>query len=103
MGKIMTHGFSALMEACKLSESAEEENDALAEAFEAVIDDDIKDAVSDNIIDDTVENDMEGDGVGDDEEMEELLSKIPPSDRTIKKEIEDLAESLIPSDLASFY
>lgn len=103
MSKLMTHGLSALMEACKLSERAEEEDNSLIEAFEAAIDDDIKNAVTNNMLDDSVESDMDGEGVGDDKEMEDLLAKIPPSDRGIDKEISDLVESVIPSDLADYY
>jgi hypothetical protein len=103
MSRLMTHGLSALMEACKLSEAAEKEDDSLIEAFEAAIDDDIKNAVTNNMLDDSVESDMDGEGVGDDSEMEELLSKIPPSDRGIDKEIEDLVESMMPGDLAAYY
>ena len=103
MSRLMTHGLSALMEACKLSEAAEKEDDSLIEAFEAAIDDDIKNAVTNNMLDDSVESDMDGEGVGDDSEMEELLSKIPPSDRGIDKEIKDLVESMMPGDLAAYY
>jgi hypothetical protein len=102
MSKILTHGLSALMEACKLSEEAEMENEALFVAFEEAIDDDIIDAVTGRNMDDTVENDMDGEGVGDDEEMEKLLSKIPPADKDVDEQIDDLVESVIPIDLGRY-
>lgn len=102
MSSLLTHGLSALMEACKMSESADVENDTLVEAFEAAIDDDIKAAVAGKSLDDSVESDMDGEGVGDDSKMEELLSKIPPSDEDIDEEISNLVESVIPSDLSEY-
>ena len=45
---------------------------------------------------------MDGEGVGDDSKMEELLSKIPPSDEDIDEEISNLVESVIPSDLSEY-
>lgn len=100
---LLNHGLSALMEACKQSDKAEEKNDALFEAFNDAIDDDIKACLTGeedgDIPEDSVEADMAGEGIGDeDEKMEKLLQNIPPSDEGIEDQIEALSESLIPSD-----
>ena len=89
---IVSHGLSTLMEAINMSKRSNDESDKLTAMFEEAIDDDIiKMATGKD--DDTVENDMEGDGVGDDEEMEELLSKIPPSDEMDEDDLEGLEEA----------
>lgn len=100
MSKFLTHGLSALMEACNQSEAAENSSENLYEMFEAAIDEDIINAVTGSVgdaDDDSVEADMAGEGVND-EKMEKLLAKIPASDEDIEDEIENLTESLIPSD-----
>lgn len=99
MSSLMTHGLSALMEACKQSERADNKSESLYEAFESAIDDDIIAAVTgSNVTDDSVEADMDGEGVND-EKMEKLLEKIPPSDETVSDDVEELVEeSLIPID-----
>lgn len=94
---LLNHGLSALMEACKQSENAEVEENALFEAFDEAIDEDIRACLTGE---DTVEEDMEGDGLDDedDEKMEKLLKTIPPSDEGIEDQIEALTESMVPSD-----
>lgn len=99
MPNLITHGLSALMEACNMSADADTQNDTLMESFESSIDDDIIDALTDGKLEDSVENDMEGNGIGDDAEMEKLLAKIPPSDESIKEEIGALSESVLPCDM----
>ena len=99
MSTLLSHGLSALMEACKQSEIAEDNSDKLFEAFESAIDEDIISAVTgSNVTDDSVEADMAGEGVNDDK-IEKLLEKIPPSDENVSDDINQLVEeSLIPSD-----
>lgn len=94
---ILNHGLSALMEACKQSKDAEEKDDALFEAFNEAIDDDIQACL---IGEDTVEDDMSGESLDDedDEKMEKLLKSIPPSDEGIEEQIDALTEAVIPSD-----
>lgn len=94
---ILTHGLSALMEACKQSTSAEESNEALFEAFDEVIDDELQSYM---IGDDSVENDMEGEILDDEDEKKiaELVKAIPPADEDIEEKIDSLTESVIPSD-----
>lgn len=100
---ILTHGLSALMEACNQSERAETETNELMENFEEVVDDDIKACLTDDEdeddFDDSVESDMAGNGLGDEEEkIAELVKQIPPSDDDIEEKIDALTESVIPSD-----
>ena len=102
MSNFLSHGLSALMEACNYSKRMEDSNDSLIEAFESSIDDDIKDAVTGGNLDDTVEKDMDGEGVGDDDEIRKLVDKIPPADQDINEEISNLVESVIPSDLSEY-
>ena len=100
MSKFLTHGLSALMEACNQSEAAEDSSEKMFEMFEEAIDEDIINAVTGSVgdaDDDSVEADMAGEGVNDDK-MEKLLAKIPPSDADIEDEIENLTESMVPSD-----
>ena len=101
MSDLLTHGLSALMEACKMSERSENADEEMMEAM-SEIDDDLISAMTDGELEDSVENDMAGEGVGDDAEMEKLLEKIPPSDEGINNDIEDLVESFIPSDLSEY-
>lgn len=96
MSNLLTHGLSALMEACNMSENSEIENDSLFEAFNNAIDDDIIDALDGN---DSVENDMNGNGVVNDKEISKLVDKIPPSDALVKEDIGSLTESLVPYDM----
>lgn len=91
---VLNYGLSALMEACKYSENAEVEENALFEAFDEAVDEDIQACLTQ---DDSVEEDMEGDGI-DDEKMEKLLKAIPPSDEGIEDQIEALTEAMVPSD-----
>lgn len=99
---LLTHGLSALMEACKQSENAEIASESLLESYQDSIDDDIKACMTGDDCDksdDSVESDMAGNGIGDDDKkMEELLKSIPPSDEGIEDQIQALTESLIPSD-----
>ncbi len=102
MSGIMSHGLSALMEAVNHSKRANDESNQLTAMFEEAIDDDIIRAVTGKD-EDSVETDMDGEGIGeDDEEMEALLSKIPPSDDLDEENLdalEEACESLIPEEL----
>jgi len=93
MVRIVSHGLSTLMEAINQSKRANDESDKLTAMFEEAIDDDvIKLATGKDV--DSVESDMDGDGIGeDDEEMEKLLSKIPPSDEMDEDNLEQLEEA----------
>ena len=91
-------GLSALMEATKQSDRNRAGSDALLEAFDDRIDDDVIAAVTGKD-DDDLESDMEGDGVGDEEEMEKLLEKIPPSDQMAEEEVESISEAFLAEEL----
>jgi hypothetical protein len=91
---IVSHGLSTLMEAVNLGQRADDKSETLYSLFEGAIDEDIINAVTGQ--EDTVDGDMDGEGVGDDEQMEELLSKIPPSDEMTEDEIENVTESFLP-------
>lgn len=99
MAGIVSHGLSTLMEAINHSQRSNDESDKLATLFEEAIDDDII-RYATGKDDDSVESDMDGEGIGeDDNEMEELLSKIPPSDEMDEdnlEQIEECCESLLP-------
>lgn len=98
MDSVLTYGLSALMEATKLSPSSEDQGNALFEAFDESIDEDIIGCLhgDDNADDDSIESDMAGNGIDDDEKMERLMSNIPPDDEDIEDKLEQLVESCLP-------
>lgn len=85
-------GLSALMEAVNHTSRKQEQSNALLEAYEGRIGDDIISAVTGQE-DDSLESDMDGEGVGDDETMERLLDKIPTSDEMDEEQVEQITES----------
>lgn len=85
-------GLSALMEAVNHTSRKQEQSNALLEAYEGRIGDDIIAAVTGQD-DDSLESDMDGEGVGDDETMERLLDKIPTSDEMDEEQVEQITES----------
>lgn len=98
MNSALTYGLSSLMKATKLSQSSEDAGDALFEAFDNSIDEDIIGCLHGDTDpdDDSIESSIAGNGIEDDEKMEALLERIPADDEDINDKIEQLVESCLP-------
>lgn len=99
----MNLGLSALMEAMNQSEIAMESSDALFEAFEDTIDDDIKIMVGGDGMaslpdeDEDMDADMVGLGIDDEDEdkYKKLIALIPEDGDDAEEAADELAESLM--------
>ena len=94
----MSFGLTALMEAVNKTEKCQAESDALLEATEDIIDDDVKAMVTGDDSYDDVDIDRMGLGTdeADEEKYKKLLDMIPEDDEDTEEDIDDLCESVLP-------
>lgn len=90
------YGLSSLMEALKQSETMENALNAEMELMEGAVTDDVRDLF---IGEDSVENDMTGNGMSEKEkkEIDDFISKIPPSKDAASDEGVEEALNLVDS------
>lgn len=90
------YGLSSLMEALKQSETMENALNAEMELMEGAATDDVRDLF---IGEDSVENDMTGNGMSEKEkkEIDDFISKIPPSKDAADDEGVEEALNLVDS------